>query len=67
MSEYKCCRYCEKGVNIPVDRKTMCKVRGIVEQDFVCPKFSFDPFKMQVKRQRGMDFSVYEKEDYSIE
>jgi len=67
MSEYRCCRYCEKGVQVPVDRKTMCVLNGIVAQDFVCQKFSFDPFKIQVKRRRGMDFSKYEKEDYSIE
>jgi len=67
MNEYKCCRYCEKGIYVPVMKKTMCKTRGIVERDSVCPKFSFDPFKMQIKRQRNVDFSKYKEEDYSID
>ncbi len=67
MQEYKCCRYCEKGVYVPVDRKVMCAHGGIVSQDSFCPKFQFNPFKMHVKRQRGVDFSKFENEDYSIE
>ncbi len=67
MQEYKCCRYCEKGVYVPVERKVVCSLGGIVPQDFVCPKFQFNPFKIQIKRQRGMDFSKFEQEDYSIE
>ncbi len=67
MIEYMCCRYCEKGVNVPVERRTMCRIKGVVSQDFVCSKFAFDPFKIQVKRLHNVDFSKYEHEDYSIE
>lgn len=67
MQEYECCRYCEKGVYVSADRKTVCSLNGIVPQDHICPKFIFDPFKIKIKRQRNMDFSKYEKEDYSIE
>lgn len=67
MSEYRCCRYCEKGIYMPVVKKTMCRERGVVDRGHICSGFIFDPFKMQVKRLRNVDFSKYEKEDYSIE
>ncbi len=67
MQEYMCCRYCKKGAYIPIERKTICSINGIVARDFTCPKFEFDPFRLQVRRARNMDFSKYEKEDYSIE
>lgn len=67
MNEYKCCRYCSLGTYIPVMKKTMCKNQGIVARDFICPKFSFDPFRIKVNRERNLDFSKYDKEDFSIE
>ena len=67
MCDYKCCQYCKYGVNIPVDRKTMCPAEGIMPQEAICSRFVFDPFKMHIKRHRGIDFSKFEKEDYSIE
>lgn len=67
MDAYKCCRYCENGIYMPVVKKVMCKQRGTVDRDYICAKFLFDPFRMQIERRHNLDFSKYEKEDYSIE
>ncbi len=67
MNEYRCCRYCEHGIYMPVVKKVMCKLHGVADRDHICARFSFDPFKMQIKRLHNFDFSKYEKEDYSIE
>ncbi len=67
MQEYKCCRYCEEGAYVPVERQVMCRKEGLVPRDHICPHFRFNPFKMRSKRKRGMDFSKFEAEDYSIE
>lgn len=67
MDEYKCCKYCSKGVFVPVDGRTICKKYGLVSKDHVCAQFVLDPFKMHVRRARNIDFSKYEAENYSIE
>ncbi len=67
MDAYKCCRYCRKGVYVPVDMRTMCAKFGLVSQKHVCPQFELDPFKIRVQRMHNMDFSKFEKENYSIE
>lgn len=67
MEDYTCCRYCNKGIFVSVEKRTMCRKNGLVPAEYVCPQYALDPFKIQVHRKHNVDFSKYEKEDYSIE
>ena len=67
MNEYNSCRFCGRAIHIPVERRMMCSIEGIVPRDFVCPRFILDPFKIKVDRPKNVDFSKFEQEDYSIE
>ncbi len=52
---------------MPVTGKTICRRKGVVQQEYSCKKFDFDPFRMCVNRIHNVDFTRFEKEDYSIE
>ncbi len=67
MDMYMCCRYCSEGVYVPIERRTMCKKFGLVEETHVCPHFVENPFRIENKRRHTVDFSKYEKENYSID
>jgi len=67
MNEYNSCRYCDRSIYIPVERRMMCDTEGLVPREHICPKFRLDPFKIKIQRPKNVDFSKYENEDYSIE
>lgn len=46
----KICKYCEKSAEIPLTGNMLCPKKGIVEPDFVCSQFKYDPFKRVPKK-----------------
>jgi len=61
-----CCKYCVHGVNVPLSREVLCKHMGVIPSKSICKKYSFDPFKLKVKRIRQLDTSKFSKDDFEI-
>ena len=56
------CRYCTK-IN---DDQVLCVKRGVMAINAQCRKFSYDPCKRIPSRAKALDFSKYDREDYSL-
>lgn len=59
ITDDKICKFCEKSTEIPLTGNMLCPKKGIVEADFVCVHFKYDPFKRVPKKARPsetMDF-----------
>ena len=41
----KLCIYCENATVIADDENVLCSMRGIVNKEFCCKKFAYDPLK----------------------
>ena len=41
----KVCIYCENATVIADDENVLCSLRGIVNKEFCCKKFAYDPLK----------------------
>ena len=59
------CRYCLHGVRLE-DSRILCYKRGIREEDGKCCRFRYDPLKRVPCKMKALDFSKYDKEDYSL-
>lgn len=59
------CQYCIHGVKINEDQILCAKkgLRGITEK---CFRFRYDPTKRIPAKPKALDFSKYNKEDYSL-
>lgn len=58
------CSYCQNGRTAPNGENVLCKKMGVVEKNFACKKFIYDPLKRQPKRPvKSMDF---DKDDFSL-
>ena len=44
------CSYCEHGRISPNGENVLCKKNGVVEKEYYCKKFKYDPLKRQPKR-----------------
>lgn len=62
---FRACQNCQHGTKIDED-KILCTRKGVVSCDGKCWKFKYDPCKRIPMKQKAMDFSKYEKEDYSL-
>ena len=45
----KLCCYCEKAALISDDENVLCSLKGIVNCEYSCKKFSYDPLKRKPK------------------
>ena len=61
----KSCTYCTFGTQLN-DGTILCAKRGIQEEDKGCHRFRYDPCKRVPPRINTMDFSKYDKEDFSL-
>lgn len=61
----KNCQYCAHGVQTADDR-IVCSKKGFVDGEKPCRHFAYDPLKRVPTRQKALDFSKYEKEDFSL-
>lgn len=62
---FRSCQYCQRGTKMD-DEKILCTRKGIVSCEGKCWKFQYDPCKRIPPKPKAMDFSKYEKEDFSL-
>lgn len=59
------CSYCSFATVLE-DGQVLCMKKGIKAQTDSCRKFKYDPCKRIPGKQKALDFSRYEKEDFSL-
>ena len=59
------CSYCQYGASLEED-KILCAKKGIKRVDDKCRRFKYDPCKRIPAKAKALDFSRYDKEDYSL-
>ena len=59
------CSYCLYGAYLENDR-ILCSKKGCRNADEKCRRFKYDPCKRIPKKAKAMDFSKYDREDYSL-
>lgn len=59
------CTYCLFGTRLD-DDQILCAKRGITSESEKCFKFRYDPCKRIPKKSKALDFSKYDREDYSL-
>lgn len=59
------CSYCFHGKLSPDGESVLCLKLGIVDKNFSCKKFKYDPLKRQPKRPRELEH--FEAQDFSLE
>ncbi len=58
------CAYCEHG-KISSDGETvLCRKTGVVDVNFTCRKFRYDPLKRQPRRAKPLD--KFSENDFSL-
>ena len=61
----RACSYCIHGTKADEDL-IICAKKGMKGPDDCCRKFKYDPTKRLPKKSRPLDFSKYDKEDFSL-
>jgi len=59
------CAYCIHGTKADEDL-ILCTKKGMKEPDDSCRKFKYDPIKRIPHKIKPLDFSKYDKEDFSL-
>ena len=59
------CSYCVHGRIAPNKESILCKKAGLVDVDYSCKKFKYDPLKRQPQRPRPI--IKYEEDDFSLD
>lgn len=59
------CSYCTHGRIAPNKESILCKKSGLVDVDYSCKKFKYDPLKRQPTRPRPI--VKYDEEDFSLD
>lgn len=59
------CAYCLHSTRV-ADGQYLCVKKGLVNTDVGCRKFSYDPLKRIPPRQKALDFTKYDNEDFSL-
>lgn len=59
------CGYCIYGAHLE-GGEVLCSKKGMRTVDEKCYRFKYDPCKRIPAKVKAMDFSKYEKEDYSL-
>ena len=59
------CAYCAHGVKLE-DGQILCTKKGIRSEDQKCFRFRYDPCKRIPPKAKALDFSRYDKEDFSL-
>ena len=58
------CSYCAHGRIAPDKESVLCKKSGLVDIDYSCRKFRYDPLKRQPRRPKPI--VKYDEEDFSL-
>lgn len=59
------CSYCQHGAYLE-NGIILCAKKGCKSADDSCRKFKYDPCKRIPVKAKALDFSRYDKEDYSL-
>ena len=59
------CSYCIHGVKLN-DDQILCAKKGMKTMEDQCRKFKYDPTKRIPRKERALDFSKYDEEDFSL-
>lgn len=59
------CSYCVHSARLG-DGQYLCAKKGLRTQDDACRRFHYDPFKRIPVKAKALDFSKYDREDYSL-
>ena len=59
------CEYCGKGTLLE-DGQILCTKKGIRLPEDKCRAFRYDPCKRIPKKEKALDFSKYDQEDFSL-
>lgn len=59
------CNYCTRSAKLN-DGLILCSKKGVVPADGKCISFRYDPFKRIPPKPKALDFSKYNKEDFSL-
>lgn len=58
------CKYCMHGKNCAGIEQTLCEKNGVVEPDYHCAAFRYDPLRRQPERTRPLD--TYKRSDFQL-
>ena len=61
----RCCSYCLHCTKMD-DENVLCIKRGVVSAYGQCTRFRYDPCKRIPGKAKALDFSKYDREDYSL-
>ena len=61
----RACEYCVHGTCLD-EEQILCAKKGVRPLDGKCLRFRYDPTKRIPKKAKAMDFSKYDKEDFSL-
>lgn len=61
----RACSYCAHGTKID-DEQILCVKKGVVPLNGKCTKFCYDPCKRIPVKQKALDVSKYDVEDFSL-
>ncbi|MDO5545228.1 MAG: hypothetical protein Q4F81_05325 [Eubacteriales bacterium] len=59
------CIYCENGTALE-DGQILCSRKGLRKPEEKCWRFRYDPCKRVPKKTKALDFSKYDKEDFTL-
>ena len=59
------CTYCDSGTELE-DGLILCSRKGLRKPEDKCWRFCYDPCKRIPKKVKALDFSKYDKEDFSL-
>ena len=59
------CAYCLYGTNLEEDH-ILCAKKGMKCAGDKCRKFKYDPTKRIPQKEKALDFSKYDKQDFSL-
>lgn len=61
----KSCTYCLHGTQVD-EQQVLCIKKGVVPVEGKCRKFCYDPCKRMPPKAKALDFTKYNKEDYTL-
>lgn len=61
----KSCSYCIHSTLLE-DGQYLCAKKGIKNENDKCFRFRYDPYKRIPAKAKALDFSKYDREDYSL-
>ncbi len=61
----RCCSYCRRATRLD-EETVLCAKRGLRPKSSKCWRFQYDPCKRIPAKPKALDFSKYDREDFSL-